>query len=82
MGIFFIKVIDIYKKVISPYIISQCRFYPTCSFYARDAFITHNSLKALFLVIVRLSKCNPFFSGGYDPINQNRGFQQKDINNE
>lgn len=82
MGIFFIKVIDIYKKVISPYIISQCRFYPTCSFYARDAFITHNSLKAVLLVIVRLSKCNPFFSGGYDPINQKRGFQQKDINNE
>jgi len=82
MHIVVIKIIDIYKKIISPYISSQCRFYPTCSSYARDAFITHNFLKSLFLVLVRLLKCNPFFSGGYDPIKQNSGFQQKDIDNE
>jgi putative membrane protein insertion efficiency factor len=45
-----------------------CRFTPTCSEYAFEAFQKHNAFKALILVFIRLVKCNPFFFGGHDPV--------------
>jgi putative membrane protein insertion efficiency factor len=44
----------------------QCRFYPSCSAYARIVFETHPPLKAFYLVIKRVLSCNPYFQGGYD----------------
>jgi hypothetical protein len=60
--------IKLYKKHISPYIISSCRFYPSCSEYAAEAIdrfgICRGGMKALW----RLLRCNPFSRGGYDPV--------------
>lgn len=62
--------IFIYQKVISKYIIRgrHCRFDPTCSEYARQAFIKYPFFKALKLSLKRISKCHPFHDGGYDPL--------------
>lgn len=45
-----------------------CRHVPSCSEYARQAFIKHSPSYALFLSLKRLLKCNPLFKGGYDPV--------------
>ncbi len=56
----------IYKRMISPYIPMACRFYPTCSEYAYEAFKKHGTIKGLWLTLKRLSKCQPFGSSGID----------------
>jgi len=61
-------VIKLYRFFISPILGNNCRFRPTCSQYALDALNTKTFLKALPLIIIRVSKCHPFHSGGYDPI--------------
>ncbi|NQV36821.1 MAG: membrane protein insertion efficiency factor YidD [Candidatus Marinimicrobia bacterium] len=57
-----------YKKLLSPLFGSNCRFYPTCSSYAMDAFKTKPFHKAFFLTTKRISKCHPYHEGGYDPV--------------
>jgi len=63
-----IAAIRAYKKTISPYIISSCRFEPTCSHYAAQALDRHGALKGTVLAVWRILRCNPFSSGGYDPV--------------
>lgn len=57
-----------YKKIISPYLPMACRFYPTCSSYAIEAFTKYSFLKASFLTLKRILRCNPFCKGGIDPL--------------
>ena len=45
-----------------------CRFQPTCSQYAKEAFKKHGLFKGAFLSLSRLIKCNPFGKSGYDPV--------------
>ncbi|MBQ5780547.1 MAG: membrane protein insertion efficiency factor YidD [Spirochaetaceae bacterium] len=45
-----------------------CRFYPTCSHYAHEAFRTHGFFRGGFLTTKRILRCNPFFKGGFDPV--------------
>lgn len=45
-----------------------CRFYPSCSCYAHEAFAKYGFLKAGFLSVKRIFKCQPFSAGGYDPL--------------
>ncbi len=63
--IFFIL---LYKNLISPIFPASCRFVPSCSTYALEAFKKHGIVKGFYLAIIRLSKCHPFHPGGYDPV--------------
>ncbi|MBW1780633.1 MAG: membrane protein insertion efficiency factor YidD [Deltaproteobacteria bacterium] len=63
-----IVLISIYQRFISPFWAPSCRFYPTCSTYARHAFSRYGILRGGWLTLVRISKCNPFHPGGYDPL--------------
>jgi len=65
---FVIKIIRFYQKFISPLKGKTCRFYPTCSEYALEAFKKYGFLKGFFLSLKRILKCHPFHPGGYDPI--------------
>jgi putative membrane protein insertion efficiency factor len=58
----------LYKRLISPILPPACRFYPTCSDYAAEAFQTHSFGRALGLSLRRLAKCGPWHRGGYDPV--------------
>ncbi len=64
----FLGLIVIYQKMISPFLGSRCRFYPSCSNYAKESFKYHGVLKALWLTTKRLLKCHPLHPGGYDPV--------------
>lgn len=65
-----ILLIKFYQKVISKYILNRrnCRFYPTCSEYSLLAYEKYGFLKATYLTIWRILRCNPFNKGGYDPL--------------
>ena len=66
-----IKIIKFYKKHISIFFEKngvKCKFYPTCSEYAIQAFEKYGFFKGFFLAIKRILKCNPFSKGGYDPL--------------
>ena len=45
-----------------------CKYTPTCSNYAIDAYSNYNFFYASILVFWRILRCNPFSKGGYDPI--------------
>jgi hypothetical protein len=60
--------IRLYQILISPLFPSACRFYPTCSEYAREAVLTYGMFKGSFLAIKRLLRCRPFGPGGFDPV--------------
>ncbi len=65
-----IVIIRFYQRVISKYILTgnNCRFYPTCSEYSKQAIIKYGVIKGLFLSLKRISKCHPFNKGGNDPL--------------
>lgn len=64
-----IKIIRFYQVYISGILgPSKCRFYPTCSQYAIEAFEKKPFFKALIMTIWRILRCNPFSKGGYDPV--------------
>jgi uncharacterized protein len=57
-----------YQYAISPLLGKNCRFYPTCSSYAEEAFRRYGIFKGGYLTLRRVVKCQPFHSGGYDPV--------------
>lgn len=63
---FLLALIKIYQKAISPLLPARCRYYPTCSAYARTALLTHRLPTALWLIGKRLASCQPFGGGGID----------------
>lgn len=64
----FIQLIRIYQTCISPFLGNHCRFYPSCSQYAKEALKTYHFLKAIYLTSRRLLSCHPFHKGGFDPV--------------
>ena len=45
-----------------------CRYYPSCSEYAKEAIEKLPFWIALFYIGKRIIKCNPFSTPGYDPV--------------
>lgn len=46
----------------------RCRFSPTCSQYAIEAYQKFNFFYATWLAIWRILRCNPLSKGGYNPV--------------
>lgn len=63
-----LKLIRVYRKGISPYTPSSCRFIPTCSAYAMEAIELHGVIKGGYLSLRRILRCNPWGKSGYDPV--------------
>lgn len=67
-----IKLIEKYKKYLSPIIKAtgtNCKYYPSCSEYMKQAIEKYGCLLGILKGIKRILKCNPFSKGGYDPLN-------------
>jgi uncharacterized protein len=64
--------IGAYRLLISPLLAATfgpaCRFDPSCSQYARQAFIEHGLLRGFYLSLRRLARCHPLGGWGYDPV--------------
>ena len=71
-----IKLIKAYQST-PTHLHSACRFTPTCSSYALEAFENFNFFKAMFLSIRRILRCRPFGKYGYDPVPKNGGKYEK-----
>ncbi len=65
---FLIYIIEKYQKYISPILGKNCKYYPSCSEYTKQAIEKYGSLKGTFYGIKRIIRCNPFSRGGYDPL--------------
>ncbi|OPY72003.1 MAG: putative membrane protein insertion efficiency factor [Syntrophorhabdus sp. PtaU1.Bin050] len=63
-----IYLLDVYKVCISPFIPTECRFYPTCSTYMQEAIQKKGVFRGLVCGLKRILRCNPFSRGGYDPV--------------
>ena len=75
-----IFLIRIYQKAISPYLPCQCRFEPSCSHYAIDAFRKRGFWMGMLLTAWRLMRCQPFCKCGFDPVPE-KGFRSKTLQN-
>lgn len=67
----FIFLIKGYQKFISPVLKQRgvnCKYYPSCSEYMRQAIEKYGCLKGIYLGIKRILRCHPFAKGGYDPL--------------
>ena len=66
-----IKLIKTYQAKSNPNK-HRCRYYPSCSTYGLISYERHNVIKASFLTLFRILRCNPLFKGGYDPVPEKR----------
>lgn len=60
-----------YQKHISNWLTNKninCKFYPTCSEYTKQAIEKYGVGRGGLLGIYRIVRCNPFSKGGYDPL--------------
>ena len=57
-----------YRRFISPLKPPCCRFTPTCSAYALEAFQKRGFFAGALLSLYRIIRCNPFCRSGYDPV--------------
>jgi hypothetical protein len=51
-----------------PLLGANCRFFPSCSDYAREAVEKHGAIKGVYLAVRRILRCHPYHPGGYDPV--------------
>lgn len=69
-----VVLVRVYQLVLSP--MKQllfgtscgCRFYPTCSCYAREALQQQGFIRGTYLTLRRILRCHPWHSGGFDPV--------------
>ena len=65
IAIFFIRM---YQSLQASFYLGACRFHPTCSHYAVEAFEKRGFFTGLWLTAYRLVRCQPFCKGGWDPV--------------
>jgi hypothetical protein len=63
-----VALLTAYRRWVSPMFAPHCRFSPSCSAYAIEAITVHGPARGGWLTARRLAKCQPFFTGGYDPV--------------
>ena len=63
-----IFLLNLYKRIVSPLLGQRCRFYPSCSDYARAAVARFGPWRGSLLAGWRILRCQPLCSGGHDPV--------------
>ncbi|MBL8641814.1 MAG: membrane protein insertion efficiency factor YidD [Alphaproteobacteria bacterium] len=52
--------IKVYQLILSPFIGNQCRYHPTCSSYAHEAYGKFGFIKGSLLTFLRICSCHPY----------------------
>ena len=60
--------LNLYKRYVSPLLGQRCRFYLSCSDYARVAVARFGPWRGGLLAGWRIVRCQPLCSGGNDPV--------------
>lgn len=60
--------LEAYRLCISPFLGMNCRFYPSCSHYAREAITLYGFWRGGRLTLLRIARCHPFGGCGCDPV--------------
>jgi uncharacterized protein len=55
-----------------------CKYHPSCSQYAIDAFRAHGLVRGSLLATWRILRCNPWSHGGVDYAESARLFRRRD----
>lgn len=63
--IFFVRA---YQRILSPLLPPSCRFVPSCSAYAIEAYDRHGFFGGSRRTLFRLCRCHPWQPGGHDPV--------------
>lgn len=61
-----LKVLKLYQKYFTLLGYGSCRYYPTCSEYAKWQFENNSLLPAFYHSFTRILRCNQLFPGGID----------------
>ena len=67
--------IAVYRRLISPALPRRCRYEPTCSAYAEQAFRELGLIRGTIVAAWRLLRCNPFSRGGIDDLSDRTLFR-------
>jgi putative membrane protein insertion efficiency factor len=73
---FLLFLLGLYKRLLSPWLGQRCRFYPSCSDYARIAVVRFGPLRGSALTGWRLLRCQPLCTGGDDPVPEHFHFRR------
>jgi putative membrane protein insertion efficiency factor len=68
MKSFFLSIIRLYQRFISPILPPTCRFVPSCSRYSYEAIERYGVARGGWLGVRRLLRCHPLHPGGHDPV--------------
>ena len=58
----------IYRYTVSSIMGRQCRYLPTCSEYADEAFKRHGFWAGGWMTLARVQRCRPGGGDGFDPV--------------
>jgi putative membrane protein insertion efficiency factor len=58
--------LGLYQAALSPLLGPRCRYYPSCSQYAKEAVLKYGILRGSWLAAGRLARCHPWHPGGVD----------------
>ena len=63
-----LRLIQLYQVSLARVLGGGCRFYPSCSNYTYQAIEKYGWARGGWLGARRIARCNPFMTGGYDPV--------------
>ena len=61
-----LKLLEFYQRYLTLVGFGSCRYYPTCSEYARWQFENNPIHSAFYHTFIRILRCNQLFPGGID----------------
>ncbi|AFC24396.1 hypothetical protein SGRA_1661 [Saprospira grandis str. Lewin] len=68
LSFIFLLLIQFYRKFLSPFLPSSCRYQPTCSAYGLEAIKKYGPFKGGWMTIKRIGRCHPWGGHGHDPV--------------
>jgi putative membrane protein insertion efficiency factor len=69
-----VALVYLYRWTLGPFVQGRCKYHPSCSQYALEAFREVGLMRGTVLAGWRLLRCNPWSHGGVDHVRDQRLF--------